>query len=414
MTTAREAGYLALMASIKNEDFIAHTLDKWICKHNPGKRDSAFAYEIASGSARMALSLDYIATQLSTNRKLNLKVKERALLRTAIYQYFFMKKVPLYAIVNETIELAKKYCHKTFASYLNALMYRLGKEKLALPAGNKPEDFSLRYSYPLYFVKKLIADYGKQTAEEVLQHGNAVPKTMVRIRPGFDISEEAFPFQISQNEFDLPIAIIKKNTSLSIFTDNPHLYIQNATPVILIASLAKHCKTPSTILDLCASPGGKLLAVHDHYPQSKLFANDVSKEKISRLSENLKKYQVQAVLTCGPGETYASEEKFDLIILDVPCSNSGVLNKRPEARWRLNNETLQNLNKTQTSLIRHAATLLAPEGEVWYMTCSILKEENENIVRSTVKKLGFKVEYTRTILPNEKGWDGGFCAVLKR
>lgn len=410
MITSREAAYLALMASIRNEDFIAHSLDNWIRKQNPEKRDSAFAYEIASGSARMALALDYIAAQLSTNRKLNLKMKERALLRTAIYQHYFMEKVPLYAIVNETIELAKKYCHKTFIPYLNALLRKLEQNSPALPSGDKPEELSIHYSYPLYFVEKLIVDYGRGAAESILKNGNAPPKTMARVRLNTDLNQDAFKFLKVMDSSGLPVAIIDKAASLSALAEMPEIYIQNGTPVALIAALAEQIRPPSRVLDLCASPGGKLLAVHDLYPNAKLFANDVSNEKLLRLSQNLQKYHVQATLSCGPGEGYASGNAFDLIILDVPCSNSGVLNKRPEARWRLNAEALRDLERTQKALIKHAASLLAPGGAIWYMTCSILKEENEGIVQDQ----GLKVEYTKTILPNNEGWDGGFCALLKK
>jgi 16S rRNA (cytosine967-C5)-methyltransferase len=412
--TAREAAYLALLASIRNEAFIAHSLDQWVRKDNPGKLDSAFAYEIASGSARMALALDHIGAQLSTSGKLNLKMKERALLRTAIYQYCFMNKVPLYAIVNETIELAKKYCHKTFIAYLNALLRKLGENRYTLPDGNKPKDLSVRYSYPLYFVDALISDYGKEAAEDLLGQGNNPPKTMVRVRPGVDLSLDAFKFLKPNNKMGLPIAIIDKAISLSALAELPEVYIQNATPVALIASLAEQGTQPATILDLCASPGGKLLAAHDLYPKARLFANDVSPEKILRLSQNLRKYNVQADLTCGPGEAYESKEPFDLIILDVPCSNTGVLNKRPEARWRLTPEAIKDLGKTQMALLTHAASLLSQDGAIWYLTCSILKHENEELLSRFVRLHGLNIKYYRTVLPNGEGWDGGFCALLKR
>ena len=213
--TAREAAYLALLASIREEDFIVHSLEKWMQSQHPSKLDFAFAYEIASGCARMALALDYIGTQLCTKKKLNLKVKERALLRTAIYQYYFMEKVPLYAIVNETIELAKKYCHKIFVAYLNALLRKLEENKHSLPVGNTPHDLSIRYSYPLYFVETLISDYGKDTAEEILISENMPPKTMVRVRPGTNLSFEAFKFLVPMNETTLPIALLDKAASLS-------------------------------------------------------------------------------------------------------------------------------------------------------------------------------------------------------
>lgn len=411
---AREAAYIALLASLQHEDFIAHSLDKWMQKEHPEKLDFAFAYEVASGSARMALALDYLGAQLSTSKKLSLKVKERALLRTAIYQHVFMEKVPIYAIVNETVELAKKYCYKTFVSYLNALLRKLEDNRLALPFGNTPQDFSVRYSYPLYFIQELLKDYEVVQAEAVLKSGNIPPKTMARVRPGTDLSLEDFKFLTPLRQTDLPVVVIDKAASLSTLASFKEIYIQNATPIALVTSLAKHTKEPDYILDLCASPGGKLLAAYDLYPKAQLFANDVSEEKLIKLSQNLTKYGVKADLTCGGGERYPAKKLFDLIILDVPCSNSGVLNKRPEARWRLNAESVESLKKIQLILLEHALTLLAPGGAIWYLTCSILKKENEGITGYVCKKFGLELKYSRTILPNDEGWDGGFAALLYR
>lgn len=409
----REAAYIALLASMRNEAFISHSLQKWMHSDSPDKLDFAFAYEIASGSARMASALDYLASKLPANKKISLKVKERALVRTAIYQYCYMEKVPLYAIVNETVELAKKYCHRTFSSYLNALLRRLEDHLPAFPAGNGPDQLSIRYSYPLYFVEALIADYGKELAEKILIAGNTPPKVMARIRPGFTMAVSRFKLLGPENDPSVPMTIIDKGDSFSGLSEMEEIYIQNITPASLVASLAQRTKPPAIILDLCASPGGKLLAAHDRFPTAKLFANDVSPEKILRLSQNLVKYKVEADIVCGPGENYPSGRRFDLIILDVPCSNSGVLNKRPEARWRLTAEALENLGLIQLRLLEHAANLLAPDGVIWYLTCSILKGENEELVEQVMKRLGLTVDYSRTMLPNKNGWDGGFCALLR-
>ena len=140
----------------------------------------------------------------------------------------------------------------------------------------------------------------------------------------------------------------------------------------------------------------------------------MSQEKLLRLSQNLIKYGIKVDLTCGKGEDFISEELFDLIILDVPCSNSGVLNKRPEARWRLSEEAIENLKIMQLGLIEHALTLLAERGVVWYLTCSILKHENEEILEYISRHFGYEATFSRTILPNQEGWDGGFAALLKK
>jgi 16S rRNA (cytosine967-C5)-methyltransferase len=194
---------------------------------------------------------------------------------------------------------------------------------------------------------------------------------------------------------------------------SPDFYIQNTTPATLVGRACQGLNPPKTILDLCAAPGGKSLAVHDLFPSAKLFANDVSPAKLRLLKANFEKYAVEATLTEGKGEDYSTDQLFDLIILDVPCSNSGVLNKRPEARWRLTKKALEDLKVTQLALIERAAKLLAPEATLLYITCSLLKQENEQLMEEACKKFGLKkAGYQECILPADGVWDGGFACTL--
>lgn len=412
---AREAAYLAIAASMKQERYVVHTLGEWHRAHSPSQQDYAFAMELASGTVRMGLALDYIASSFTTTGKISVKLKERALLRMSVYQHCYMDKVPLYAIVNESIILAKKYCHGTFAGFLNALLRKMGESEPSLPSGGSIEELSVLYSYPAYFVDQLAGTYGIERVRGILSAGNSPSKTMVRVRPGTDISTEAFKFLSPAVDSGVPVSVVSKTASLSAISAMPEVYIQNATPVALVAELGQRTKRPGSILDLCASPGGKLLAAHDMFPGVPLYANDISEEKIARLSENLKKYSVEAHLSIGPGEDYSVEGRvFDLIILDVPCSNSGVLNKRPEARWRLSREAVGQLAVKQRALLGRAVELLAEGGVIWYLTCSILREENDDRVREAAEAHGLTIEYAKTILPNEEGWDGGFAALLRK
>lgn len=407
---AREAAYLALMSSLKGEGFISPILEKWYQNDRPSTSDFAFAKEIGYGSLRMMLALDYLASSLAQPQKLSLKLKEKALLRTALYQHYFMSKVPLYAIVNETIEIAKKYCHSSFVKFLNVLLRKIQNTSLTLPSGDSIENLSIRFSYPQFFIQELLNSYTKEQTQQILEAGNSPSKTTVRLRS--HVPHPLTPsLQIIQ---DIPasMAILTDVSALPEISSSPNYYIQNITPAVLIAKLAKHTPPPNNILDLCASPGGKLLAAHDIFPTAQLFGNDISPQKISRLSENLEKYHVPANLTCGPGESYTSPHKFDVIILDVPCSNSGVLNKRPEARWRLNSEAMDQLELTQKKLVRHASTLLSDNGVIWYLTCSILSRENEDLIASVCQEHQLTIEFSETILPNTNGWDGGYACLL--
>ena len=410
---AREASYRAILSAFQGHQFAADVLEEWQKKAQPSSIDFRFAQEISFGTVRMALSLDFLAAQLADKKKLSLKLKERSLLRMAIYQSCFMTKVPLYAIVDETVELAQRYCHKTFAGFLNAVLRKLSVERPELPPGDSISDISLRYSYPESYVKELVQDYGKEASMAILQAGNSASLTMVRVRSPH-ISEDAASFlDIISSPFPL-VGVLKDTSMLQRLTRSSDYYIQNITPAILMGKLCEGWKKtpPEKILDLCASPGGKLIAVHDYFPKAELYANDVSREKVERLSENCHKYGINAHISCAKGEEYVQEGEFDIVILDVPCSNTGVLNKRAEARWRLDADNLRGLETTQVAILRHAKSLLSKHGEIWYMTCSILKRENEALIEKMSRELNLSVKWHELVLPNLKGSDGGFACVL--
>lgn len=407
---SREIAFLALCASLKNERYISEVLEEWKKECNPSLQDYYLAQQIAFGSAQMALALDYLLVQASEKGKINLKLKEKALLRTAIYQIYYLDKIPLYAIVDESMKIAKKHFHKFFANYMNAVLRKFEKLKPKLPQGTDLTSLSIRYSYPTCFVKCLMSEYGTEKAMHILEMGNKPANVMARIRGKHEIPQDW------KLIIDKPIivATFPRNVTaqVAVLTD---YYIQNVTPAYLMAFLYQQRNIdPKKILDLCASPGGKSIAAHDFFPKAKLYANDVSLEKTKRIEENFAKYHISAIITCEEGQNFSSDEFFDLIILDVPCSNTGVLNKRPEARWRLDKDNDHSLESIQWALLKNAVKLLKEDGEIWYMTCSILANENETMIKKASETLGLAIKCTKKILPNEEGWDGGFASCLQK
>jgi 16S rRNA (cytosine967-C5)-methyltransferase len=390
---SREAAFLSLVATQLSGEKIGDSLFSWREREKPSTKDFHLAEMIAYGSCRMALALDWIAKELTPQKKLSLKAKEKILLRVALYQFCFMDRIPLYAIANESVQIAKKYFHSHFAKFLNALIRKLEREVPKLPQSDSLQDLSVRYSYPLHFVSLLVDQLGLEKAKEVMQLQNQLPKTFYRVRPTDEMKEVEGADEIAK------IAKSKK------------FYIQNKTPVALLSFLSEGLE-PKRVLDLCSAPGGKLIWLHDRFPQASLWGNDPSVERLVKLKENCEKYGLDATITSYPGQAYPQAytqgELFDLIVIDAPCSNSGVLHKRPEARWRLEKKELQELKNLQLSLISSAKAHLKPGGVIWYMTCSILAEENEGVVKESELNL----LKSKTILPNQEGFDGGFAAVL--
>jgi 16S rRNA (cytosine967-C5)-methyltransferase len=407
----REAAYLAVLISLREGSFASELLDAWKQYEAPNPLDFKLAREIAFGTIRMALSLDFLAEKISKKQKLNLKAKEKVLMRTALYQFYYMDRIPPFAIVNETINIAKKYCHETFVRFLNASLRKISNEKPELPKGDSLNELSLRFSYPEYFVQELLQDFGLEKAISIMQAGNQPAPTMVRLRASTKVDKVGLEM-ISGTL--CPMAYVRDASVIKEISEFPDYYIQNATPAHLIYELAQHSAAPATALDLCSSPGGKLIALHDIFPQTALYANDVLPNKIKTLQENCAKYGINAVLTCVQGENYKTDKPFDLVILDVPCSNSGVLNKRPEARWRISKQSLDELEGLQMRLLKNAADLISDDGEIWYMTCSILEKENLRLIEKACNLLSIQIRHKVSILPNQEGWDGGFACILKK
>lgn len=389
---ARTIAYQAVLASQREEHYASEILEQWAPKVK--KRDLAFARELAYGSIRMRLSLDHYASLLAPEG-LKLKRKERCLLHIALYQYFYMGSVPFYALCHESVQMANTLCHPRFAKFLNVLLKRLPTISKTLPEDN----WSIYYSYPPFLVEELRRDWGAEETKRILQAMNR-PATPVARERRLGVSPP-FSLHALNTPEDLEKAI-----------NSPNFYIQSTAQATLIGKLCLMTSPPKNVLDLCAAPGGKTIAVHDVFPKADFYVNDVKESKMERLRENFLHYTIHAHMRCGKGEDYPLDQQFSIVIVDVPCSNSGVLNKRPEARWRIDENSLQLLAHTQKALISRAAKLLAPEGQLWLMTCSILKKENEALVDFASSEL--KLQYKETLLPNSSGQDGAFAALFSR
>lgn len=268
-----------------------------------------------------------------------------------------------------------------------------------------------------------------------------------------------------------PLGVVRSKELLRRLTADPRWYVTNGTPAGLIARLAEGAVArilggdgdgdgvsvplpPLRVLDVCAAPGGKGLAVWDVVKEGqghpvRLVMNDVSEEKTRRIRENLGKFGLlpspteaeednaddaaAAVrISVGDGTALSLDDNgdddhpgYDVVIVDAPCSNAGVLGRRPEARWRLGDGALLGeLEGTQLALLRNARELLSRKhegAEVWYMTCSILKREDEGLVARACRELGLEVvdeALEMKVLPGEGGlgsaFDGGYGVALRR
>lgn len=371
---ARSAALHALIAWQQKGTFLWDFLESWKNRESPDKRELDFAYELACQTARYLGYLEHVAKKLTT--ALPKKQSERLLLYLGLYQRIFLKNIPLYAVVSTTVELAKNLTFSHFARFLNAVLRKEIPE-------DSPDCITL-HSYPEFFKNCLLNQYGKEKMLELLTVMN---------HPSICMATTYTDGKIDNRCYETP---------------PESSYIQNCTPVQLVTTLAKTIqKTPTHILDLCAAPGGKTLLLAHLFPEAHLIAHDLP-HKEKRLLENVHRFAPNVKVVTNH-EAFA-DRKFDLILVDAPCSNSGVLYKCPEARWRLSQESLDQLEQVQIELIKQAITHLQKGGTLWYMTCSILQQENEAFVEKLQKTLGLTLNQFLLCLPDQKGQEGGFAA----
>ncbi|PIS01742.1 MAG: hypothetical protein COT84_00880 [Chlamydiae bacterium CG10_big_fil_rev_8_21_14_0_10_35_9] len=407
-SSGRYGAFYALLEYEKKGRKVENTLREWLKQASPKKEEYNLAQELAYGSIRRKITLDFYAFQLASK----LKLREKLLLRLAIYQFLFAKKIPLYALVNETVDLAKKNISLETSKFFNATLRKLETAKFKEPS---EKDLEKKYSYPKVLIDLFVKEYGLVDTIELLKVMNEPAKVMVRKRgivQDITLSKEEARV-IHQKKWQV-LEIINKER-ISELVDSPEYYIQNVTPVFLMENLSLKVKGPQRILDLCAAPGGKLLMAADLYPEAQLFANDISEGRLKKLEENISKYHLEAVVSNQPAEKMHNNKKFDLIIVDAPCSNTGVLHKRCEARYVITKDHLKGLAKLQYEIMKNAFNLLADEGKIWFMTCSILSSENESFIEKILQNFPLQVDGKfHKVLPTKEGWDGGFGCVLKR
>lgn len=361
-------------------------------------QDMSFAKELTYGTLRRSLECDAYLRQLNQNQPMRIKRAIKWIGKMALYQFLYMSRVPLYAIVNESVKLAKKIASPQ-AKFLNALLRKL-HEHYAW----KPLERSERFSMPLFLLNKLNVD------DDVLLALLKRPALMIRTKEKIEHTSlkllEDFGFCKSYR--------VEPASALEELLAYQGVYVQNITPIRLMKALHSQF-LPHTVLDMCAAPGGKSSLCALLFPHAELTVNEPDTQRLKILKENLRRLNVLATIMQENGQSFPLTKKYDLILLDLPCSNTGVCHKKPEAKYRLTQQRLEWISSLQATLIERSVALLNEGGELWMMTCSILSEENLKLIDVAHACLSLEqIHVPLTLYPDEQGADGGFCVSFRK
>lgn len=389
--------------------------------------DRGLCQELVYGVVRWQATLDCLIARKTTRPEQKSALQN--LLRLGLYQIFWLDRIPAHAAVHETVELAKRSGFGRQAGFINAVLrgyLREADEIRKILADLKISNPALGYSHPAWLVERWGPRYGTEFARQLLEWNNTPPATFARVNTlKTDAGRLVERWREENVEYDfvrragLPENLVfelKSHPSLSrlgSFRDG-WFYVQD--PSTLYAPLQLGVKPGEAILDLCAAPGGKTTFLAQLMNnEGRIVAQDVAADRLKLIRENCERLGVNCVQSILPGALAALPPRsFDRVLVDAPCSNTGVMRRRVDLRWRILANEIERLAAAQLALLEQAAGHLKPGGTMVYSTCSLEPEENDLLVkRFLAQRTEFVLAGEQQLLPFACQVDGAYLAVLQ-
>jgi 16S rRNA (cytosine967-C5)-methyltransferase len=433
MTSARAVALRALLT-------LAHGRGERLREALDGRglepRDQAFAFELAHGVVRRERLLDHVLAGLA-HRGIPKEAPLAIALRLGVYQLLFVPGMPAHAAVHETVELVR--ANKGFA---NAMLRGVARAIVDREAGAPTHELALGPTRTLVLPKPLPADEAARLAivhslpdfllarwrtqlppgelAGVAAAASATPSVFLRVTKAFEPAALAADLAAAG-----VVTALGPHPRLLRWTGGASPFATAAfrsgrfvvqDPTALAAVAAVPCAPGDTVVDLCAAPGTKTTWLAEQVrPGGRVFAFDIDPARAVRIGENVARLGLESTVQVVAAA--AALPVADAVLADVPCSNTGVLARRVEVRQRLTPAVFAELAAVQRALLARALALCKPGGHVVYSTCSIDREENDDVVAAalaTPASPRCEVLATRLTLPRAGEHDGGWFAVLRR
>ena len=391
-------------------------------------RDRAFIKAAAAGTIERQIELDFIIDQFAKIGTAQMKPVIRNILRSALYQMRYMDSVPVSAACNEAVKLAQRTGFYNLKGFVNGVLRSIDRNQDTIrwpdPA-NRMEWLSVRYSMPRWIVKRWSDDFGQDLTERILAAFLETRPLTVRMpedaqERGAALASLARQGVKASPAPYLPYAYYLENTGditgLAAFRSGAIYPMDIAS---MFVAEAASPRVGDNILDLCAAPGGKCLHAADKmHDFGMVEARDVSEAKIAKIRENLaRRDRINVHVRVGDATVFdpSLEGKMDIVLADVPCSGLGVLRRKPDVKYRVSLDSIEELVLLQRSILDNAASYVAPGGVLIYSTCTIGHAENEDNVRYLMENYSFEPEDLTPYLPaslNADTLENGYVQLL--
>ena len=396
---AREIALKTLYKIDKEQAYSNIVLNDEI-KQNRNKindKDIGLISEIVYGVTTWKLTIDEIIKKYSKIRLKKISPWILNILRMGTYQIIFLDKIPKSAAVNESVNLAKRYGHASSSNFTNAILRKIEKEDYEefFQIKDDVERISKTTSMPVWIIEELMKNNTIEEVEEICKNLNLRPEIIIRINKLKTTKEEIMRKleeanieyrEIPDMEDFLVLNKIKNIENSSLFKEGLFT-VQDASAGLTVIVL--NPQEDENVLDACSAPGGKTTYIAElMHNKGKIEAWDIHEHRTKLVEKNAERLGIKIINTDVKNSAEYEEkykEKFDRILLDVPCMGIGVIKRKPDIKWQRKKEDIEEISQLQSKILETCSKYLKRGGYLVYSTCSILKGENEDIVNDFIK-----------------------------
>ncbi len=432
MINTRKIAFEALMKIEKDSAFSNITLDSFLSKTELDARDKSFVSALFYGVIERKLTLDYNLSLYLDKPLKKLKPEVLVILRLGAYQILFLDKVPDSAAVNESVRLAKKSCN--FASGLvNAVLRKISQNGLCLPDKNDIGLYlSVKYSCEKWICEKWIREYGEEDTIKILEVCNGSPDIFIRVNTTKVSADELIEL-LSEEGVASEKTYIKNALKVNLHGNDieklkaysaGYFHVQDLASQICIKALAP--VKGEKVFDLCSAPGGKAYTAAEYMEnQGSVLCFDKYQKRVDLINKGALRLNL-GIIYGEVSDALVYRENLglaDRVLCDVPCSGLGIIRRKPEIKYK-SEEELKSLPDIQYKILTNGAKYVKKGGRIVYSTCALSKLENEDVCR---KFLNENNDFTVvrpipelsdsdfiTLMPHKNGSDGFFIACFER
>ncbi len=425
MDKNRKTAYQTLMDVEGKRAYSNIALNHRIIINKPDSQ--AFVRKLVYGVLEKKFLLDFIIDKLAEKGIQDMKNPEKTILRMGIYQIMEMSSVPEYAAINESVKLAKTYV-KSKANFINGMLRAFTRERYTIRIPDRSEDemfyLSTKYSCEPWIIELWLETYKVDQVEEMLKSTLDPSELTIRVnqtrarKKDLKKELESQGFKVSDGKMAANALNVEGTEIINSKLYKAGLFsIQDEASQMVAELIAP--KGTDFIIDVCAAPGGKTLAIAEKMEsRGEIIAQDIYKRKVDIINKEAERLGLRNITTRSWDGTRVDStliDKADKVLVDAPCSGLGVMRRKPEIKYKKYTGEMKRLPDLQLAILSASSKYVKKGGVLIYSTCTINTYENERVVKDFIRKNpSFKIVEEKLYLPNVDNVDGFYICKMKR